>query len=79
MAWCLIKEAQGHLCLFNLTLSDNIHLPVFIQNDVSETGLYLRPEIKNLLGYFEIFHVLFNDAAINPGCRRCHGKMIAKE
>jgi hypothetical protein len=46
MAWCLINEVQRHFCLFNLTLSDNIHRPIFIQNDVSETGLYLRPETK---------------------------------
>jgi hypothetical protein len=69
MSWCLINEAQEYLCLINLILSDNIHRPIVIPNDVSETELCLCPQIHAAQALLEL-HVLFSALVSSPGCRR---------
>jgi hypothetical protein len=56
------KWSPGIICLINLNLSDNIHGPIIIRNDVSETELSHRPHIKS--------YWIFISVVSSPGYRR---------
>jgi hypothetical protein len=47
-----LKQCEDIKAYFTAIIAFNItHGPAFIYNNVSETGLYLRPQVRNRLGW----------------------------